>query len=96
MELIEMIAWVVIGFGPMFGALEIASKKLVNVDRITLKIDVRGGDIWLAYDIGKDALRQLLLLGKYGGRITRVPEKIITLPSESYYFVEISSKEGTK
>jgi hypothetical protein len=45
MELIEMIAWVVIGFGPMFGALEIASKKLVNVDRMTLKIDVRGGDI---------------------------------------------------
>jgi hypothetical protein len=50
----------------------------------------------LAYESVTDALRQLLLLGKYGGHITRVPEKIITLPSESYYFVEISSKEGTK
>ena len=40
-----MIAWVVIGFVPMFGALEIASKKLVNVDRMALKIDVRGGEI---------------------------------------------------
>jgi hypothetical protein len=50
----------------------------------------------LAYVSGTDALRQLLLLGKYGGRITRAPEKIITLPSESYYFVEITSKEGTK
>jgi hypothetical protein len=45
MELIEMVAWVVIGFGPMFGALDIASKKQVNVDRMALKIDVRGGDI---------------------------------------------------
>ena len=26
MELIEMIAWVVIGFGPVFGGLELASK----------------------------------------------------------------------
>ena len=50
----------------------------------------------MAYDSGTDALRQLLLLGKYGGRITRVPEKIITLPSESYYFVEVTSQEGTK
>ena len=50
----------------------------------------------MAYESGTHAFRQLLLLGKYGGRISRVPEKIITLPSESYYFVEISSKEGTR
>ena len=50
----------------------------------------------MAYESGTHALRQLLLVGRYGGRITRVPEKIITLPSESYYFVEISSKEGTR
>ena len=36
------------------------------------------------------------MVGRYGGRITRVPEKIITLPGESYYFVEISSQEGTR
>jgi hypothetical protein len=50
----------------------------------------------LAYESGTHALRQLLLVGRYGGRITRVPEKIITLPGESYYFVEISSQEGTR
>ena len=50
----------------------------------------------MAYESGSDALRQLLLLGKYGGRITRFPEKIIALPGESYYFVEVSTKEGTR
>ncbi len=50
----------------------------------------------MAYDSGTDALRQLLLLKKYGARITRSPEKIIALPGESYYFVEVTSKEGTK
>ena len=50
----------------------------------------------MAYESGTHALRQLLLVGRYGGRITRVPEKIITLPGESYYFVEISSQEGTR
>lgn len=50
----------------------------------------------MAYDSGTDALRQLLLLGMYGARITRSPEKIIALPGESYYFVEVTSKGGTK
>ncbi len=50
----------------------------------------------MAYDSGTDALKQLLLLGKYGARITRCPEKIIGLPGESYYFVEVTSKEGTR
>jgi hypothetical protein len=50
----------------------------------------------LVYDSGSDALRQLLLLKKYGARITRSPEKIIALPGESYYFVEVTSKEGTR
>jgi len=50
----------------------------------------------LAYDSGSDALRQLLLLKKYGAHITRSPEKIIALPGDSYYFVEVTSKEGTR
>lgn len=50
----------------------------------------------MTYDSGTDALRQLVLLGMYGGHITRSPENIITLPAESYYFVEVTSKEGTK
>ena len=45
MELIKMIAWVVMGFIPAFGALEIASRNLVNVDRMELKINILGGDI---------------------------------------------------
>jgi len=50
----------------------------------------------LAYDSGTDALRQLLLLKKYGARITKSPEKIIALPGELYYFVEVTSNEGTR
>ena len=50
----------------------------------------------MSYDSGTEALRQLLLLGKYGARITRTPEKIVALPGESYYFVEVTSKEGTR
>lgn len=50
----------------------------------------------MAYDSGTDALRQLLLLKKYGARITKSPEKIIALPGELYYFVEVTSNEGTR
>jgi hypothetical protein len=50
----------------------------------------------LAYESGTDALRQLLLLGTYGASITRSPDKIIALPGESYYFVEVTSKKGTR
>ena len=45
---------------------------------------------------GTDALRQLLLLGRHGARITRAPDKLIGLPGESYYFVEVTSKDGTR
>jgi hypothetical protein len=38
-----------------------------------------------------------MLLQKYGGRITRLPEKIIMLHGGgTYYFVEVTSKEGTR
>ena len=50
----------------------------------------------MAYESGTDALRQLLFLGSYGAKITRSPEKIIALPGESYYYVEVTSKEGTR
>ena len=50
----------------------------------------------MAYESGTHALRELLLLGRYGAHITRTPEKIIGLPGESYYFVEVTSKEGTR
>lgn len=39
-----MIAWVVIGFGPMFGGLEIANRKLRHASRIALKTDIKGGE----------------------------------------------------
>jgi len=44
MELIEIIAWVVIGFVPMFGGLELASRKLRNTGRMVLRADIRGGE----------------------------------------------------
>ena len=50
----------------------------------------------MAYESGTDALRQLLFLGSYGAKITRSPEKIITLPGELYYYVEVTSKDGTR
>ena len=50
----------------------------------------------MAYESGTHALRELLLLGRDGAHITRTPEKIIGLPGESYYFVEVTSKEGTR
>jgi hypothetical protein len=50
----------------------------------------------LAYESGPHALRQLMLLQKYGGRITKYPEKIIPLSGDSYYFVEVTTNEGTR
>ena len=50
----------------------------------------------MAYESGTDALRQLLFLGSHGAKITRSPEKIIALPGELYYYVEVTSKEGTR
>ena len=50
----------------------------------------------MAYESETDALRQLIFLGSYGAKITRSPEKIITLPGELYYYVEVTSNEGTR
>jgi hypothetical protein len=50
----------------------------------------------LAYNSGTDALRQLLLMRKYGGHITKLPDKMITCSGGAYYFVEVTSREGTK
>ena len=37
-----------------------------------------------------------MMLRKYGGRITKFPEKIIPLAGDSYYFVEVTTIEGTR
>jgi hypothetical protein len=50
----------------------------------------------MTYESEIDALRQLMLLRRYGGTITMRSEKILATPSGSYYFVEVTSKEGTK
>ena len=49
----------------------------------------------MAYNSSKDALRELLILREYGGRITKTPETVLThsngLP---YYFAEVTCKDG--
>jgi len=51
----------------------------------------------LAYSSETDALRQLLLVRKYGGRITSSPDSIKTLPNGlQYYYGEVTTKDGTK
>jgi len=42
MELIEMIAWVVSGFVPMLGGLELVSRKLRHREKIVLRTEMRG------------------------------------------------------
>jgi hypothetical protein len=44
MELIEMIGWVVMGFAPMLGGLELASRKLRHREKIVLRTEMRGGE----------------------------------------------------
>jgi hypothetical protein len=49
----------------------------------------------LAYNSELDALRQLLILRKYGGRISRTAGKIMDFPNGPYYFVEVTTQDGT-
>ena len=35
-------------------------------------------------------------MGSYGAKITKSPEKTIVLAGELYYYVEVTSKEGTR
>ena len=39
-----MIGWVVVGFVPMMGGLELASRKLRHREKIVLKTVMRGGE----------------------------------------------------
>lgn len=51
----------------------------------------------LAYRSETDALRQLLLVRKFGGTITSSPEDVRTLPNGiPYYYVEVTTRDGTK
>jgi hypothetical protein len=51
----------------------------------------------MAYSSEIDALRQLLLVRKYGGRITRSLGSIKTLPNGlPYYYVEVTTTDETK
>jgi hypothetical protein len=54
-------------------------------------------EVFLAYNSGTDAMKDLLLLREYGGHVTRSPGSLRILPNGlPYYFVEVTSKEGTK
>jgi len=37
-----------------------------------------------------------MLLREIGGRITSYPEKLVDLSGKPYYFVEVTSNEGTR
>lgn len=51
----------------------------------------------MAYNNGTDAMRDLLMLREYGGQVTRSPSSLKILPNGlPYYFVEVTSIEGTK
>ena len=43
MELIQIIGWIALGFVPMLGGLEIASRKLQYRDKIVLRTYIKGG-----------------------------------------------------
>jgi hypothetical protein len=43
MELIELVGWIALGFVPMLGGLEIASRKLQNRAKTVLRTYIRGG-----------------------------------------------------
>jgi hypothetical protein len=44
MELIEMIGWIVLGFVPMLGGLELVGRKLTHKGKIVLRTERRGGE----------------------------------------------------
>jgi hypothetical protein len=45
MEIIEMVGWIVLGFVPMLGGLEIASRKFGHTGKIVLRSAMVGGEI---------------------------------------------------
>jgi hypothetical protein len=45
MEIIEMFGWIVLGFVPMLGGLEIASRKFGHTGKIVLRSAVVGGEV---------------------------------------------------
>jgi hypothetical protein len=44
MELIETIGWIVLGFVPMLGGLELVSRNLRYREKIVLRTEMRGGE----------------------------------------------------
>ena len=44
MELIEMLGWIALGFIPMLGALEIASRKFAKTRKTVLRTEIIGGE----------------------------------------------------
>jgi len=50
----------------------------------------------MAYNDEVHALKELLSLRECGGIVTKTPTRVMNFPNGPYYFVEVSSKEGTK
>jgi hypothetical protein len=45
MEIIEIVGWIVLGFVPMIGGLELASRKFGHAGKIVMKARMIGGEI---------------------------------------------------
>jgi hypothetical protein len=45
MEIIEMLGWIVLGFVPMLGGLQLASRKFGHAGKIVMKARMIGGEI---------------------------------------------------
>jgi hypothetical protein len=45
MEIIGMLGWIVLGFLPMLGGLELASRKFGRTGKVVLRTTVMGGEI---------------------------------------------------
>lgn len=44
MELIEILGWIALGFVPMLGVLEIASRKFAKTGKMVLRTELIGGE----------------------------------------------------
>ena len=104
MELIEITAWIALGFIPTYLALELYTQRLRHrkLTKLFHLFDIlreQGKNTNKVVDekVTSDAVRQLRLLRFFGGRITRSTEEIVTLANGiPYCFAEVTCDTGSQ